>query len=494
MNKMNESGSIKVGQVGTFDVLGETLQGEGVARPEGMALFIPHTFMGEQVKAKVVEVKKRYGRAELLEVTKEAPERIKPPCPVFGQCGGCQLQMMTYERQLQLKEQALVDAFKRLGSFHDVPIEPIVGAEKIWHYRNKMQMHVRWGAESDLKIGYYRRSTHDLIEFDDCLLVPPLFSKLLKHFRQVLPQVDKEKKLPIKHILIKSVRTDEVGSDVAEDVGVDVKANVVREEQNSAYSEKQSYKLMMILVLERWKKSYEDLCTELADKLMELEPALQSFYINRNKNEKGPILGSEYPFYHGEEHLVEKMVDAAGDPLELEVGPASFLQVNPEQTERLYKYVAELAQLTGKEKVLDAYCGVGSISLYLAPYCRSVTGIEEVADAVEDAKNNSLRNQKDHLEFHTGKVEELLPSLVEDGNDFAVCLLDPPRKGCHEKVLEAINEMQPDRIVYVSCDSASLVRDCVYLAQQGWQVKKVVPVDLFPQTGHLECVVLMSRL
>ncbi|QGG47584.1 23S rRNA (uracil(1939)-C(5))-methyltransferase RlmD [Heliorestis convoluta] len=469
MKELNQADLIRVGHVDSFEIVGETLQGEGVARHNGMALFIPYTFIGDRVKAKIREVKKKYGRAELLEVIEPAQERIKAPCPVFGQCGGCQLQMMDYQRQLQLKEQSLKDTFQRLGSFYDLPIDPIVGATNPWNYRNKVQMHVTWQVGKPLQIGYYRRASRQLIEYDGCLLIPPVFSRLLKLFRTFLPAVDREKKLPIKHVLIKSVRS------------------------SSDDSAEQATSLMMILVLERWKKNYQDLCGELAQKLMKEEPSLQSFYINRNKNDKGPVLGEYFPFYLGEKMLLENIESSTEKALELQVGPASFLQVNPEQSDRLYQLVLEAAQLTGNEKVLDAYCGVGSISLYVAPHCRSVTGVEEVVQAVEDGKENALRNEVGHVEFLAGKVEELLPAFVEEGVTYDVCLLDPPRKGCSETVLAAVDAMNPQRIVYVSCDPASLVRDTIFLTQRGWSIKKVTPVDLFPQTGHLECVVLMSR-
>ncbi|MTV48144.1 23S rRNA (uracil(1939)-C(5))-methyltransferase RlmD [Heliobacillus mobilis] len=448
---------MKVGDIGNYHIERVTLQGEGVARPEGKVMFIPACLPGEDVQAKVTQVKKNYSRGELLKVVTPAKGRVDAPCPVFGVCGGCQLQMMDYPLQLSVKEEGVKDALHRLGRIKDAPVGPALGTDHPWRYRNRVQMHLQRRSAGSLGMGYYRYNSRELIEHDDCPLLPKSFPPVLKAVRSLIQDIDREGELPFRHLVLKRANPSE--------------------------------EIMLIFVLAEWRSQYHSKIKSLACQLIDKEKKLVSVYININQKEEGEVLGREYPLYFGKERLEEQM--AGG--LRLQIGPASFLQVNPRQTEELYRLTAEACALTGLETVIDAYCGVGSISLFLAKQCKKVVGVEEVEMAVEDARQNAALNGIENAEFLAGTVEDILPAYLKDGNPVNVVVLDPPRKGCHERVLDAIVDARPSRIVYVSCDPASLARDTSRLVERGWQIEQAIPVDMFPQTGHVETVCLLSK-
>ncbi|MBC9784005.1 23S rRNA (uracil(1939)-C(5))-methyltransferase RlmD [Heliobacterium chlorum] len=448
---------MKVGDIGNYHIERVTLQGEGVARPEGKVMFIPACLPGEDVQAKATQVKKNYSRGELKTVVTPAKGRVQAPCPVFGACGGCQLQMMDYPLQLSVKEEGVKDGLHRLGRIKDAPVGPVVGTDHPWRYRNRVQMHLQRRNDGSLGMGYFRYNSRELIEHDDCPLLPESFPPVLKAVRSSIQDINREGELPLRHLVLKSADP--------------------------------SGEMMIIFVLSEWRSPYRSKMKSLASQLMDSEKKLVSVYVNINPKEEGEVLGREYPLYFGKNRLEEKM--AGG--LRLQIGPASFLQVNPRQTEELYRLTAEACSLTGQETVIDAYCGVGSISLYLAKQCKKVVGIEEVEMAVEDANQNAALNGIENAEFVAGKVEDVLPAYLKEGNPVDVVVLDPPRKGCHERVLEVIADAQPSRIVYVSCDPASLARDASRLVERGWQIEQAIPVDMFPQTGHVETVCLFSK-
>ncbi|ABZ85492.1 23S rRNA (uracil-5-)-methyltransferase ruma [Heliomicrobium modesticaldum Ice1] len=488
---------MRPGDIDTFSIERMTLQGEGVARPGGMALFIPECMPGERVKARITQVKKNFARAELLEVLEAAPERVEPPCRVFSRCGGCQLQMIDYPAQCRVKTEGVRDALRRLGRLENVPVGEIVGAANPWRYRNRVQMHLRREAGAPgkpLQMGYYRLSSHELVENDECPLLPESFPPVLKALRRHLPEIDPAGELPIRHVVLKTTTPLERAGE-----------------------------MMLILVFSAWRSAWRKAVGDLAKRLMGEGATgegatgegatgegatgegatgegltgerynLVSLYVNVNEKKEGEVLGPDYPF-HVSKPGKERLTDYLPGGLQIEVGPASFTQVNPRQTEILYQLTKEVCGLTGRETIIDAYCGAGTISLFLARDCARVIGIEEVPMAVEDAQKNAEQNGITNVEFLTGKVEDLLPSLLERACVPDVIVLDPPRRGCHARVIEAIAQTGPDRIVYVSCDPASLARDAARLTAHGWQVKQVTPVDMFPQTGHVETVVLMSRV
>ncbi|MZP31026.1 23S rRNA (uracil(1939)-C(5))-methyltransferase RlmD [Heliobacterium undosum] len=476
---------MRPGDIDTFSIERMTLQGEGVARPGGMALFIPECLPGERVKARVTQVKKNFARAELLEVLESSPQRVEPPCRVFPRCGGCQLQMMDYATQCHVKTEGVQDALRRLGRLENVPVGEIVGAANPWRYRNRVQMHLRREAGAPgkpLQMGYYRLSSHELVENDECPLLPETFPPVLKALRRHLPDIDPAGELPIRHVVLKTTTPPEGAGE-----------------------------MMLILVFSAWRSAWRKAVGELAKRLIGERLTVEghtgenlarqrageqynlvSLYVNVNEKGEGEVLGPDYP-YHVSKPGKERLTDYLPGGLKIEVGPASFTQVNPRQTEILYQLTKEACGLTGRETVVDAYCGVGTISLFLARDCARVIGIEEVSMAVEDAQRNAERSGITNAEFLTGKVEDLLPSLLEREGVPDVIVLDPPRRGCHERVIEAIAQAGSSRIVYVSCDPASLARDAARLAAHGWQVKRVTPVDMFPQTGHTEAVCLLER-
>ncbi|MZP43987.1 23S rRNA (uracil(1939)-C(5))-methyltransferase RlmD, partial [Heliobacterium gestii] len=507
---------MRTGDIDIFSIERMTLQGEGVARPGGMALFIPECLPGERVKARVTQVKRNFARAELLEVLEASSERVEPPCRVFPRCGGCQLQMMEYPAQCRVKTEGVQDALRRLGRLENVSVGDIVGAANPWRYRNRVQMHLRreaegvesskmpdkaeasgkpvtvdksapsGNAEKPVQMGYYRLSSHELVENDECPLLPESFPPVLKALRRHLPDIDPEGELPIRHVVLKMTTPPEGAGE-----------------------------MMLILVFPAWRSAWRKAVAELAKRLMgegltgegftgerlagkprtgeqyaEDHYNLVSLYVNVNEKGEGEVLGPDYP-YHVSMPGKERLTDYLPGGLKIKVGPASFTQVNPRQTEVLYQLTKEACGLTGRETVVDAYCGVGTISLFLARDCSRVIGIEEVSMAVEDAQRNAELNGITNAEFLTGKVEDLLPDLLDREGVPDVIVLDPPRRGCHERVIEAIAQAGPERIVYVSCDPASLARDAARLSAHGWRVEKVTPVDMFPQAGHVESCLLL---
>ncbi|MDD2422081.1 MAG: 23S rRNA (uracil(1939)-C(5))-methyltransferase RlmD, partial [Heliobacteriaceae bacterium] len=392
---------MQVGDTGVFLIERLTLQGEGVARQEGLVLFVPGCLPGERVRVRITARKPRFARGELLAVEQPAPERVTPRCPVFGLCGGCQLQMLAYPDQLKLKRQAVQDALRRIGGVPDVPVAPVWAAPAPWRYRNRVQFHVDWPPEGEgpLRLGYFRQNTRELVEYDGCPLLPPSFAPVFAAVRRWLPVVDPGRELAVKHLVLKATGCGR--------------------------------QLMLILVVAKWQARLRSLTARLAGHLQAEVLGLVSVLINVNKKRTGEVLGPGYPFSAGRPALMEQ----GPGGIKLQLGPASFLQVNPEQTVNLYRLVAEACRLTGRETVVDAYCGVGGISLYLAGQAARVVGIEVVAAAVADARENARLNGITNAAFLAGRVETVLPAWLPANGPVDVVVLDPPRHGCQPAVL-----------------------------------------------------------
>ena len=434
-------------------------EGTGIGKFEGMTFFIKDAVIGDRVRAKIMKMKKNYGFARLMEVLTPSPDRVEPLCPVARQCGGCQIQAMSYEAQLAFKTRKVESNLKRIGKFEEIPMESIIGMEDPFHYRNKAQFPFGKNRDGKIITGFYAGRTHSIIENTSCHLGKEVNEEILEKILawmnafHVEPYNEATGKGLMRHSLIRcGFRTGEI---------------------------------MVCLVINGRKIPGEE---ALVDSL-KIIPGMTSISLNVNKEKTNVILGREVINLWGRPYIE----DYIGE-VKYQISPLSFFQVNPVQTERLYGKALEYAGLTGEETVWDLYCGIGTISLFLARKARKVYGVEIIPDAIEDARRNASLNGFTNTEFYVGKAEEVLPEKYEkEGVRADVIVVDPPRKGCDENLLSTMVKMQPERIVYVSCDSATLARDLRYLCDNGYELKRVCPADMFPQTVHVETVVLLSK-
>ena len=435
------------------------IDGEGIGKADGFTVFVKDAVIGDTVTAKIIKAKKNYGYGRLMEVVKPSPYRVEPKCAFARQCGGCQLQALSYDQQLEFKTNKVKGHLERIGGFTDIPMEPIIGMDELFHYRNKAQFPVGRNKEGKIVTGFYAGRTHNIIENRDCALGvsenKEVLDRVISHMEKygIEPYNEATGKGLVRHILIRY-----------------------------GYFTKE---VMVCLILNGNKLTKEDV---LVESLREI-PGMTSITINVNKKRSNVILGEEIRLLWGQEYITDKIGD-----ISYQISPLSFYQVNPRQTQKLYAKALEYADLHGEETVWDLYCGIGTISLFLAQRAKFVRGVEIVPAAIENAKENAKLNGLENTEFFVGKAEEVLPREYKKNGVYAdVIVVDPPRKGCDETLLETMIEMNPERIVYVSCDSATLARDLKYLCERGYELKKVCPVDQFGMTVHVETVVLLSH-
>ena len=461
--------NIQKNQIFTVKITDMGTDGEGIGHLEdsdalsgnGYTLFVKDAVLGDTVRAKVVKPKKGYAFARLEEVLEPSPDRVEPVCAYARQCGGCQLQAVSYEKQLAFKDRKVKNNLIRIGGFAPDFVEEImeapVGMEHPFHYRNKAQFPVGMDKNGRLIAGFYAGRTHTIIENRDCALGVAENKIVL----DIVLDFCTEKKIPaydettgkglLRHVLIRK-----------------------------GFSTGQ---IMVCLILNGSSFAAEQ---ELADRLFEKVPGMTSFSVNSNTERTNVIMGSKT---RGK----DRIEDTIGG-LVFTISPQSFYQVNPVQTENIYSQALSYAGLTGNETVWDLYCGIGTISLFLARQAKQVYGVEILPQAIDDARQNAVRNGIDNAKFYVGKAEEVLPHLYETEGIFAdVIVVDPPRKGCDEECLNTILKMRPKRLVYVSCDSATLARDLKYLCSQGYELKCGRAFDNFPMGGHVETVVLLSK-
>lgn len=432
--------------------------GEGVGRHRDFTLFVPGGLPGDRLRVQVTEVKATYGRARLLAVLAPAPGRVAPPCPVFGACGGCQLQHLDYAAQLAGKRQQVEDALVRIGKLIGVTVHPTLGMADPWHYRNKAQFPV--GLDGGrLVAGPYAPGTHRVVDVDACLIQHPVAN-------QVLQAV---KALAVRHSVPVYQETTRTGV---------LRHVLVRVSRHSG--EAMAVLVTATRALPR--------AGALVRELQAAVPALASVWQNVNPRPTNVVLGEENIHLAGRRTLE----DTIGG-LRFHLSPASFYQVNPQQTEVLYRQALAYAGLSGGETVIDAYCGVGTISLFLARQAARVYGVEVVPAAMADARVNAAANGIANAEFLLGEAEDVLPRLQRQGVRPDVIVFDPPRKGCGEAALAAAAAMAPARMVYVSCNPTTLARDLALLRERGYRTLEVQPVDMFPHTAHVECCSLLVR-
>ena len=435
------------------------IDGEGIGKADGFTVFVKDAVIGDTVTAKIIKAKKNYGYGRLMEVLKPSPYRVEPKCEFARQCGGCQLQALSYDQQLVFKTNKVKGHLERIGGFTDIPMEPIIGMDELFHYRNKAQFPVGRNKEGKIVTGFYAGRTHNIIENRDCALGvaenKEVLDRVIAHMEKygIEPYNEATGKGLVRHVLIRY-----------------------------GYFTKE---VMVCLILNGNKLPKEE---QLVKSLCEI-PGMTSITINVNKKHSNVILGEEIRLLWGQEYITDRIGD-----ISYRISPLSFYQVNPMQTQKLYAKALEYADLHGQETVWDLYCGIGTISLFLAQKAKFVRGVEIVPAAIENAKENAKLNGLENTEFFVGKAEEVLPREYKKNGVYAdVIVVDPPRKGCDETLLETMIEMNPERIVYVSCDSATLARDLKYLCERGYELRKVCPVDQFGMTVHVETVVLLSK-
>ena len=435
--------------------------GAGIGKLDGYIWFIKDAVIGDVVRARAMKMKKNYGFARLMEILTLSEARVEPKCPVARQCGGCQLQAMSYEEQLKFKERKVKNHLLRIGKFkeNEIHMLPIMGMKEPWRYRNKAQFPFGLDKNGNIVAGFYAGRTHDIIECEDCLLGVEENKDILgiiKGFMRVhgiRPYDETTHKGLVRHALIrKGFHSGEI---------------------------------MVCLVINGKDIPAKE---QLVEELRQVK-GMTSISYSINQEKTNVIMGKEIVNLYGPGYITDNIGNVT-----YQISPLSFYQVNPVQTEKLYGTALEYAGLTGNETVWDLYCGIGTISLFLAQNAKKVYGVEIVPQAIEDARRNAALNNITNAEFFTGKAEEVLPEQYEKNKVYAdVIVVDPPRKGCDQVCLDTILKMAPKRVVYVSCDSSTLARDLRYLADGGYEVEKVRCCDMFGQSCHVETVVLLSH-
>ncbi|QKG83636.1 23S rRNA (uracil(1939)-C(5))-methyltransferase RlmD [Kroppenstedtia pulmonis] len=449
---------VRTGDQITLTITGQSHTGDGVGKHEGFTVFVPLAIAGEQVVARINRVKKTYAHAQLEKILVTSPHRVHASCPVFAQCGGCQLQHIAYPVQLESKRRQVADSFARIGGLGEGQVLPVLGMKEPWSYRNKAQVPFG-GGKGRIKAGFYAAGSHEIVEFEHCLIQQPENDAVIQQVKAlvqelgIVPYDEKKHRGCLRHIMVRTgFHTGEV---------------------------------MVVLITNGPElPSQKKLVTGLRERV----PGLASLIQNIQPRRSNVILGQESRVLWGRPVIYDMI-----GHVRFAISSHSFFQVNPVQTEVLYEQVRQVAALTGKETIIDAYCGIGTIGLYLAKDAARVLGVESIPQAVEDARYNAELNGIHHAAFEVGSAEEVMPRWAKEGICPDVIIVDPPRKGCAPELLNAVADMSPDRLIYVSCNPATLARDVAALKERGYLYRHVQPVDMFPHTSHVETVVLLQR-
>ena len=433
--------------------------GVGIGKYDGFTVFVDGGLINDKLKVKITKSKKNYAVGEIVQVIEKSPFRVDRVCSdKLSHCGGCQVQELDYQKQLDIKTNEVKQTISRIGKLNDILVHPTLGMENPFRYRNKAQFPIQ-KINGKTAIGFYKKKSHDVIPTDKCIIQHDVNDKIIKIIKTYIKAYnvsiydEKTHTGVLRHLVTK--------------VGFKTK------------------EVMVVLVANGKKLPY---LKELASVLKENVPGFKTLVLNTNREKTNVILGKENKVIYGD----GKINDYIGD-LVFEISPLSFFQVNPLQTEVLYNKALEYASLKENDTVFDIYCGIGTISLFLAQKAKKVYGVEIVGDAIKDAKINAKLNNLENTEFFVGKAEEVVPKLYKEGKTANVVVVDPPRKGCEESVLDTIVSMEPDKVVYVSCNPSTLARDLAYLDERGYKCKEIQPVDMFPHTMHVECVALLTR-
>lgn len=458
--KKNELIYLTITDIGT--------NGEGIGKVDGYAFFVKDALPGDEVKAVITRMNSGYGFAKALEIIKPSPDRIVPPCPHAARCGGCQIMQLDYRKQLEFKEAQVRNNLERIGGQKDFILRPVIGMDLSgnsegcvpMHFRNKVQFPVGRDADGRVVTGFYAGRTHHIIATEECCVSEDVASAIMKVIRSFIEE----------HGV--SVYDEETGKGLVRHVLI----------RTGTYTGQ----IMVCLVI-NGDHLTGDAEEAFVNDLTREFPEITSICLNINKKNTNVILGDRVICIYGQAYIEDKIED-----LVFKISPLAFFQINAEQTAKLYAKALEYAALTGQETVWDLYCGTGTISLFLARQARKVYGVEIIPAAIDNARENAIRNGIKNAEFFCGKSEEVFPQMTKEQSPCQVVVLDPPRKGCDKALLEAIMLVEPERIVYVSCNSATLARDISILSEK-YQLVEATPLDMFPHTVHVECVVLMLR-
>lgn len=445
-----------------FDIISQGYEGEGIAKVDNKyPIFIEGALKGEKVKVRIVKVNKNFAYGKLMEVLEASEERVNPPCAIYKRCGGCKLQHASYKAQLDFKWDRVKDCVSKIGKLDPSIVKYPLGMEEPWRYRNKVQLPIGL-ISGEVKIGFFAPRSHDIIDMESCLIQDEIGDKVVKLTREWIEKfnirpynVDGEydEKGIVRHIMIRrGFTTNEV---------------------------------MIVLVTNGEKLPHKE---EFVDLMVKNIPGIKSVIQNINSKKTNVILGLESKTLWGEDTIS----DYIGD-FRFNISPLSFFQVNPTQTEVLYGKALEYANLTGNEEVFDAYCGTGTITLFLSQKAKKVYGVEIIPQAIDNAWINAKENKVENVEFFVGESEVVIPDLINKGVKADVVVVDPPRKGCDKKLLDAITNIDAKKIVYVSCDPSTLGRDLKVLEENGYKTLEVQPVDMFPNTAHIENVALLIK-
>lgn len=445
-----------------FDIISQGYEGEGIAKIDNKyPIFIEGALKGEKVKVRIVKVNKNFAYGKLMEVLEASEEKVNPPCAIYKRCGGCKLQHASYKAQLDFKWDRVKDCVSKIGKLDPTIVKYPLGMENPWRYRNKVQLPIGL-INGEVKIGFFAPRSHDIIDMESCLIQDEIGDKVVKLTREWIEKfnirpynVDGEydEKGIVRHIMIRrGFTTNEV---------------------------------MIVLVTNGENLPHKE---EFVDLMVKNIPGIKSVIQNINSKKTNVILGLESKTLWGEDTIS----DYIGD-FRFNISPLSFFQVNPTQTEVLYGKALEYANLTGNEEVFDAYCGTGTITLFLSQKAKKVYGVEIIPQAIDNAWINAKENKVENVEFFVGESEVVIPDLINKGVKADVVVVDPPRKGCDKKLLDAITNIDAKKIVYVSCDPSTLGRDLAILEENGYKTLEVQPVDMFPNTSHIECCVLLKK-
>jgi 23S rRNA (uracil1939-C5)-methyltransferase len=448
---------VKKNDILEIEISGMSHDGFGIGRYGDFVIFTPQCAIGDKIKAKIIYIKKNMAYAKLEQVMIASPSRINPDCDVFYQCGGCVFRHISYQEELKIKQQRVKDSLEKIGHISISP-EPIIGCDKINEYRNKAQYPVAY--DNKLLIGFYAQGSHRIISCKSCLLQPKVFENLLAAFEQWI--IDNNI----------SIYNEKTGEGILRHIYM---------RQAEVTSE-----VMLCAVI-----NGDDMPKKqsLIEYIIKSVPQVVSIVVNINKQNTNIILGNKCKTIWGKDTITDILCG-----LKIEISPLSFYQVNRTQAENLYNIAAEFAQLSSEETLLDLYCGTGTIGLSMARKVKKVIGVEVVPQAVVNAKSNAKINNIENAEFICADAEEAAQRFLSDEYKIDVVVIDPPRKGCTPETIHSIVKMQPKRVIYVSCDPATLARDISLFEINSYKCIKVQPVDMFARTSHVECVVLMSRV
>lgn len=450
--------TLKKNEIKTGQVLDLTHEGHGVVKIDRYPIFVPNALINETIEYKIIKVKKNFAIGKLLNVIVESDSRVEPPCVYYDKCGGCQLQHMTYQAQLTMKKEQVINLFHRKGSFNDTVIHDTVGMEDPWRYRNKSQIPIGLNNNKKPIMGFYRQCSHDIIDMDSCLIQDEKHQQVMNDVKQLISELnisvynEKTKKGLLRHLVVRTGH----------------------------------YTNQMMIILVTNGKAFKQ-ANQLVEALVKLHPNVTSIKQNINDAHSNVIMGRKSITLYGTDEIEDKLSE-----ITFNISDQSFYQINSHQTEKLYNQALEYAQLTGNEIVLDTYCGIGTIGLYMAGKSKHVYGVEVVPSAIKDAEENATINQLENTTFVCGKAEEVILKWKAEGIRPDVVMVDPPRKGCDETFIKTLLELNPKRIVYISCNPSTQQRDAQLLSQQ-YDLKEITPVDMFPQTTHIETVALFER-